>query len=147
MIARRLPLVAALAAGVVVAGCGSASPSPAEVAAVKRTVQVALADLAGGHGRAFCGLATPAERTRLRRQLARPSCAAAMDAVSAGLSPLHRQALLHASVQAVRITAGRASVSSANITSSQGALDGFLDDGGDPTTLSRQRNGHWKISG
>jgi hypothetical protein len=150
MITRRLPLAAAVAAGAVAAvACGGSSPHPnaAAEAKVKQTVHDALADLASGEGRAFCALTTGAERRRLTAEMPGAGCPAVVRSISADLSDKHRQALLHASVSKVEINGSQAIVHSSDITSPDGALNGYLSDGGKPTTLTRRPDGRWEISG
>jgi hypothetical protein len=110
-------------------------------------VQTALGDLASGDGRAFCRLVTPPERARLARALARPTCAAAMHAVGAGLTPAHRAALRHVEVNRVTVSGTTASVSAAEIATPGDPGRGFLNDDGKPTTLVRRADGRWLISG
>jgi hypothetical protein len=144
---RRVPLAVAVAAGIAAAGCGGTDVGSAGEAQVKRTVQAALGDLADGNGRAFCALATPAERARLARALARPSCAAAMHAVGSGLTPAHRAALRHVEVGRVTLSGATATVSAADIATPADPGKGFLSDGGKSTTLVRRPDGRWLISG
>jgi hypothetical protein len=147
VITRRLPLAVAVAAGIAAAGCGASGNGAAAQAQVRHTVQVALGDLAAGDGRAFCALATPAEQARLARELARPSCPAAMSAVGAALSPAHRAALRHVEVSRVTISGASATVSAADIATPEDPGKGFLSDDGTPTTLVRRSDGTWLISG
>jgi hypothetical protein len=147
VITRRLPLAVAVAAGIAAAGCGTARTGDAGQAQVKHTVQVALGALADGNGRAFCALATPAERTRLARALAQRSCPSAMHAVGVALTPAHRAALRSVVVGLVTVAGGRATVRAANIAIPADPGKGFLDDHGTPTTLARQLDGSWLISG
>lgn len=147
MILRRLPLTAVVAAGAVAAGCGAADHRAAAVAQVQHTVRTALGDLAAGNARALCALATPRERDRLARDLARPSCRQAMRTVSAGLSPLRRRALSHARVRDVRLDGDTATVAAADISWPGERPKPFLDDDGAPTRLARQPDGRWLISG
>ncbi len=134
-----------MAAGIA-AGCGTATNGAGE-AQVKRTVQLALADLAAGDGRGFCSLATPAERARLARVFARPSCPAAMSAVGATLSPAHRAALRRVEVRRVTVNGATATVNAADIVTPGEPGKGFLSDDGKPTTLVRGPGGTWLISG
>lgn len=140
----------AIAAGTLATGCGSSDhPSAATVAQVSQTVKVALGDLASGRARAFCGLLAPAERARLARAIGRPGCVQAAAAVTAGLSPVHRDAMRRVVVRRVTISGDRATVRAQDIvtTSQRTSLKGFLDDGGDPTVLARRPNGRWAILG
>jgi hypothetical protein len=147
VITRRLPLAVAVAAGIAAAGCGTAGSDAAGQAQVKRTVQVALGDLAAGDGRAFCALATPAERARLARVFARGNCAAAMHGVGSGLSPAHRAALRHVEVSRVTVAGTTATVRAADIATPDDPGKGFLSDHGKPTTLVRRADGRWLING
>ena len=144
---RRLPLAVAVAAGIAAGGCGTASTDGAAEAKIKQTVRAALIDLAAADGHAFCSLATPAERRRLARAFARRSCAEAMRALGAGLSPAHRAALRTAEVSKVTVTGATAAVSAADIVMSDPAGKGFLSDKGKPTKLVRRPDGRWLISG
>jgi hypothetical protein len=147
VITRRLPLAVAVAAGIAAAGCGTASTESPGEAQVKHTVQAALSALAAGDGHAFCALATPAERARLARALARGSCPAAMHAVGTGLTPAHRAALHHVEVRRVTVSGDRATVRAADIATPGDPGKGFLSDDGKPTTLVRRPDGSWLISG
>jgi hypothetical protein len=146
VITRRVPLAVAVAAGIAATGCGTATSGAGE-AQVKRTVQAALADLAAGDGHAFCSLVTPAERARLARVFARPSCPAATSAAGATLSPAHRSALRHAVVTRVTVSGATATVRAADIATPGEGGKGFLSDGGKPTTLVHRPGGGWLISG
>lgn len=147
MIARRLPLAAAMSLSAIAAGCGGSSGAGvAETAKVKQTVRAALADLARGDGQAFCALATPAGQAKLARTLPGYSCAQLVAYVGGHLPPAGKEGLLHAQVQRVTISGATARVRSADITATQGSLKGLLNDGGRPTTLIRQSDGSWKIN-
>lgn len=150
MTARRLAAAAApaVAVGVLAAGCGTGDgASPADVAAVKSTVQRALADLARGDGRGFCSLATRAGQAKVAASATGYDCPRLVHAVAGHLSDEHRLALLHVRVTRVAVRGAKATVSDADITTTQGSLTGYLDDGGRPTTLARQPDGSWKITG
>lgn len=145
MTSRRLPLVAALAASALAAGCGGGASS-AETARVKSTVRQALADLGRADGRGFCALTTAAARAQLDDILHGEDCIGLVDLLGAHLSAAHRAALLHARVRRVTVRGPVATVASADITSPNGKLRGWLSDGGTPTRLVRQPDGSWKIA-
>jgi hypothetical protein len=144
---RRVPLAVAVAAGIAAAGCGATDSGQAGEAQVKHTVQAALADVAAADGHAFCALARPAERARLARAMAQPSCPAAMHAVGAGLTPAHRAALRRVEVGRVTVNGATATVSADDITTPADPGKGFLSDDDKPTTLVRRADGRWPISG
>lgn len=147
MILRRLRLAAAVGVGLAAAACGGGTSAAARDAAqVKRTVQQALADLANGDGSGFCALATRAGRAKLAGTLHGYSCAGIVDLVGGHLSASTRTGLLHAKVTRVTVHGRTAMVLAADITSTEGSLTGFLNDGGKPTTLVKQADGSWKIT-
>jgi hypothetical protein len=146
VIARRLPLAAAVSLTAIAAGCGGSGTGVAQTAKVKQTVRAALADLARADGRAFCALATPAGQARLAATLPGSDCAKLVAYVGDHLSPAAKEGLLHARVRRVRISGATARVLSADITATEGSLKGLLDDNGKPTTLIRQSDGSWKIN-
>jgi hypothetical protein len=143
---RRSACAGTLAAVVLsVAGCGAGGG--ADAAAVKRTVQRALTALADGDGAAFCALATPSARAELRRTTPGATCPEVVRRISEQLTPPITLALRHARVGAVTLRGNRASIRAGQITSAQGSLKGFLQAAAPPTTLVRQANGTWRITG
>jgi hypothetical protein len=142
---RRLPLAAAVAAGLCAAGCGGGSSANPATGQVKHVVRAALAALAQADGRRFCALTTPAARAQLGDILHGQDCVALIDGLGRHLSQPHRQALLHARVRRVTIHGRVATVASGDITSPGGKLRGWLNDGGTPTRLVRQPSGRWLI--
>jgi hypothetical protein len=142
------PVVAIVAVAVALAACGGASRSrAADVARVKQVVHRALADLAAGDGRDFCGLATPAGQAALGRALPGYTCVALVVRLSRQLTPAERTGLAHAQARKVTIDGGRATVRDADIVATRGTLTGFLSADSAPTTLARQSDGSWKIEG
>jgi hypothetical protein len=138
----------ALAAVVLaLAGCGAGAGGGADAAAVKRTVQHALAALANGDGAAFCALATRGARAELQRTTPGATCPEVVRRISDQLSPTITLALRHARVGAVTLRGNRATIHAGQITSTQGSLKGFLQAAAPPTTLARQANGAWRIAG
>jgi hypothetical protein len=132
---------------VIAAGCGaSAHPRATSAAQVKLTVRTALGDLADGNGQAFCALATPAGQAKLAGTLHGYTCPTLVQLVAGHLSPATRIGLRHVQVRAVTVRGATATVRAADITATAGSLKGFLNDGGTPTTLIRQRDGSWKIN-
>jgi hypothetical protein len=147
VIVSRLRLLAAVAVAALAVGCGgSGDASQVDAGKVKQTVRTALADLANANGTAFCSLATSTGQAKLARTLHGYSCAALINLVGGHLSPQTRTGLLHAEVTRVTITGSTASVRASDITAPDGALTGFLNDGGRATTLVRQPDGTWKIN-
>lgn len=147
VIVSRLRLLAGVSVAVLAAGCaGSGGVSQRDAGKVKQTVRTALADLAKGNGTAFCSLTTRTGQAKLAGTLHGYSCAALVNLVGGHLSPDTRTGLLHAEVMRVTITGSTASVRASDITAPDGALKGFLNDGGRPTTLVRQPDGSWKIN-
>ncbi|HEY5429650.1 MAG TPA: hypothetical protein VIK04_11080 [Solirubrobacteraceae bacterium] len=147
MISRRLPVALVASLGVIATGCGGSGDARATaVAQIKRTVATALADLAHGDGRAFCALATRAGQAKLAGTLHGYTCPTLVELVAGHLSPATRAGLAHAEVARLTIDGSKATVRAADITATEGTLKGFLDDGGKPTTLIRQRDGRWKIA-
>ena len=138
---------AAVAVMIAVAGCGGGGSRRADAVKVKETVGQALAALANGNGRAFCGLATAGARAELARTTPGASCPQVVRRISDQLSPAVRLGLRHALVGTVTIHGDRASIRPGDITSTRGALKGFLQASAPPTRLSRQSNGTWKIAG
>jgi hypothetical protein len=141
-------LALAFSITVIAAGCGaSAHPRATSAQQVKLTVRTALRDLANGDGQAFCALATPAGRAKLAGTLHGYTCPALVGLVAGHLSPETRAALRHVQVSAVTVHGATATVEAADITATVGSLKGFLNDGGTPTSLVRQRDGSWRING
>jgi hypothetical protein len=144
----RLRVAGPVTLALIVAGCGSTHSRdgrPGDAAQVRRTVEMALSDLAHADGAAFCALATRAGQAQLARTLPGYSCAKLIKFVGDHLSQPARTGLLHARVGRVTISGSTAEVSAADITASQGSIKGFLNDGGKPTRLIRQPDGSWKI--
>ncbi|HEX3873096.1 MAG TPA: hypothetical protein VHW26_03045 [Solirubrobacteraceae bacterium] len=138
-------LTATLVTGCVLAGCGSSET--ADTAKIKRVVTSELADLAAGKGGAACALATPLGQAQLASGSSAHTCSAAIDEVSAHLSAAIKDGLRTAQVNKVTITGGSATVSDADITSTQGSLRGFLNPASAPTVLTKQPDGSWEIAG
>jgi hypothetical protein len=127
-------------------GCGS-TDTTADAAKIKQTIMAELADLANGNGAAACALATPTGQTELASASPHKSCAEAITLVSQNLSPDVKLGLQHAQVNKVVISGGSATVSNADITSSQGNAASFLNPATTPTVLVKQPDGSWKIAG
>jgi hypothetical protein len=143
--ATRARLAGVLAAAVLVlAGCGGAG---ADAAKVKRTVQRALAALADGNGPAFCALGTPGAQAELARTTPGASCADVVRRISDQLSDRVRLGLRYARVGKVSLSGDHASIRGGDITSTRGAIKGFLQASAAPTKLTRQPDGSWKIAG
>jgi hypothetical protein len=137
--------IATLLAGLVVGGCGTSES--ADTAKIKRVVTSELADLAAGKGGAACALATPLGQVQLASGSSAHTCSAAVDEASGKLSAEVKDGLRTAQVNKVTITGGSATVSDADITSTQGSLTGFLDPASAPTVLTKQPDGSWEIAG
>jgi hypothetical protein len=145
MSVRPVGLVAALLAGLVIAGCGTSDS--ADVAKIKRVVTSELNDLAAGKGGAACALATPAGQAELAGGTSAHSCAAAIDLASSRLTPAIKEGLRTVQINKVTVTNGSATVSDTDITSKQGNLKGFLQPASAPTVLTEQPDGSWEIAG
>lgn len=141
---RLLVLIATLLIGLLVAGCGSGNSADAQ--AVAKTVTQEFADLAAGNGAGACALATPGGQTLLASGT-HHTCADAINLVSQNLPDQVRLGLRTAVVKKVTINGGSATVSPADITSTQGSLTGFLSPNSAPTVLTKQPNGAWQIAG
>ncbi|HEY5198340.1 MAG TPA: hypothetical protein VIJ51_15070 [Solirubrobacteraceae bacterium] len=139
-------VIAGLLAGGLVAGC-AAGGSTADAGKVAQTVTRELGDLAAGNGAAACALATPTGQTELASASPNHKCAQAIELVSQNLTPAVRLGLKTAVVKKVTINGGSATVSNADITSTQGSLSGFLGPGSAPTVLTKQPDGSWEIAG
>jgi len=139
-------VVATLLAGLLAAACGSVDTS-ADAAKIRQTVTKELGDLARGDGAAACALATPTGQTELAAGSPRKSCVEAINLVSQNLAPEVKQGLMTVQVNKVTITDGSATVSNADITSTQGSVASFLDPAATPTVLVKQPDGSWKIAG
>jgi hypothetical protein len=139
-------VIAGLLAGGVLAGCGGGA-SAADAAKVAQTVKRELGYLAAGNGAAACALATPSGQTELAGASPSHTCAEAIDLVSQNLPPAVKLGLQTAVVKKVTINGGSATVSNADITSTQGNLSGFLGAGSAPTVLTEQPDGSWEIAG
>ncbi len=141
---RPVVLILAVAGGSILAGC--ASSNGPEVTKVDQTVQRELADLAAGDGAGACALATPSGRTLLAAGT-HDRCVDAINLISQSLAPQVKLGLRTAVVRKVTINAGTATVSPADITSTQGSLSGFLDPSAAPTVLTEQPDGSWLLAG
>jgi hypothetical protein len=138
---------ALLASAALVAGCGGGGGSTDhDVGQITQTVQTALADLARADGTAFCALATPAGQAKLAGALPGVSCARLVALAGSRLSSATRAGLLHAHVTHVTVRGAAATVAASDIRATTGSLAAFLSGNG-PTTLRRERDGTWKISG
>lgn len=144
--ARLRRALATVVAGAVLAGCG-ATDTTADAAKIKQTIVSELADLANGNGAAACALATPTGQTELASGSPHKSCAEAITKVSQNLPADVKLGLQHAQVNKVVITGGSATVSNADITSTQGNASSFLTPASAPTVLVKQPDGSWKIAG
>jgi hypothetical protein len=133
-------------AGAVLAGCGG-TDTTADTTKITQTIMSELADLANGNGAAACALATPTGQTELASASPHKSCAEAISIVSQHLTPDVKLGLQHAQVHKVVISGGSATVSNADITSSQGNATSFLNPTSTPTVLVKQPDGSWKIAG
>jgi hypothetical protein len=138
-------LIATVVACGILAGCGSSDS--ADTAKIKRVVTQELSDLAAGNGAAACALATPAGQAQLASGSTAHTCAAAIDLASSRLPAQVKEGLRTAQIKKVTITNGSATVSDADITSTQGTLTGFLDPASAPTVLTEQPDGSWEIAG
>ncbi len=136
-----------LASSALAGGCGGgSSPADSDAHQIRATVQAALADLGRGDGAAFCALATPSGQARLAGALPGVSCARLVALAGSRVSAATRAGLLHARVTHVSIRGASATVAASDIQTTSGSLAALRSDGG-PTTLTRQRDGTWKISG
>ncbi|MFZ0042970.1 MAG: hypothetical protein WAK93_16805 [Solirubrobacteraceae bacterium] len=144
MTVSRAPLLIGLSAAVLAAGCGGGSSDSGKV---EKTVQTAFADLASGNGQGFCSLTTPAGQKSLAQNLPGASCAKVLNLVSAHLSTQQKNGLRHAKVKSVTVKGNTATVKNSDITTSSGSLSGVLGSSTAKTTLTKQSDGSWKLSG
>jgi hypothetical protein len=141
----RAPLAIVLSAAAVVAGCGSSGTS--DTTKVKQTVKTAFADLANGNGQGFCSLATPAGQKSLAQNLPGSTCAKVLTLVSQHLSAKQKEGLRNATVKAATVKGNTATVKNSDITTGKGSLSGVLGSSSASTTLTKQSDGTWKLSG
>jgi hypothetical protein len=139
-------LLAAVLAGGLLVGCGGSS-NTADATKVAETVMHELGYLAEGNGSAACALATPTGQTELASASPNHTCAQAINLVSQNLSAEVKLGLRTAEVKKVTVNGGSATVSNADITSTQGNLRSFLGPASAPTVLTKQPNGTWMIAG
>jgi hypothetical protein len=144
--ARHTWVLATLLAGLLSAGCGGVDTS-GDAAKIRQTVTQELGDLARGDGPGACALATPTGQTELASGSPHKTCSEAITLVSQNLAPEVKQGLLSVKVNKVTISGGSATVSNADITSTQGSVSSFLDPASAPTVLVKQPDGSWKIAG
>ena len=135
------------ALAVVAVGCGGHGNTEADAAKVKQTIRRALSALADGDGPGFCALATAGAQAELASTTPGARCPQVVRTISQQLSPQVKLGLRHARVGPVTINGDHASIRDGDITSTQGRLKGFLQPSAPPTSLTRQSNGTWKISG
>jgi hypothetical protein len=141
-----VPLVAVVAVLVALGATGCGGSDPHAIVHVKQTVRAALAAVAAGNGPAFCDLATPHVQATLAATDPGSSCADVVDRLGDQLSAEVKLGMSTAVVHDVVVLGDRATVHAADISSTQGVLSGFLEPQAPPTTLTRQRDGQWKIS-
>lgn len=145
---RRLFCALALCALVGACGSSSSASSTADNATqVKHTLTTVFHALASGDGKTLCSLATPQGRQRLAAALPHTSCAGIVKLVTAHLSHAQKAALASIQIKKVTVHGSVATVSDTAITSTRGSLAGFIQPGSAPTTLTKQPDGSWKISG
>jgi hypothetical protein len=149
VISPQLALTGALGtAALAVAGCGGGGGGGgADAAKVKHTVRRALTALADGNGSTFCSLATAGAQAELARTAPGATCPEVVGRISKQLSSEVKLGLRHARVGKVTVAGDHASIHAGDITSTRGALKGFLQASAPPTKLTRQSDGSWKISG
>jgi hypothetical protein len=143
---RQWGAVAIVVGGLALGGCGS-TDNTGDTAKIKQAVMAELGDLARGDGAAACALATPTGQTELANASPHKTCIEAITLVSQNLAPEVKQGLLTAQVRKVTISGGSATVSNADITSTQGNASSFLNPASTPTVLVKQPDGSWKIAG
>jgi hypothetical protein len=143
----RTTVAALLAGAALIAGCGSSSSGSSDATHIKQTITTAFSDLASGNGAGFCGLATTAGQQTLAKALPGATCAKVVTLVSQHLSAQQKAGLQHATVKNVTVKGNTATIKNADITTSQGTLKGFLSTSGQPTMLTKQSDGTWKLSG
>jgi hypothetical protein len=144
---KRLILIVAVPVAVFVGGCGGSSSSgSSDTAKVSHVVETAFHDVATGDGAGFCSLATKAGQATLAKTLPGYTCAKVVTLVSQHLSSAQKAGLLHAHVKTATVKGASATVSDADVSTTQGTLKGFLDDK-TPTRLTKASDGSWKISG
>ena len=143
----RVYIIVAVMAGGVVAGCGGTGGGENDVAKVKQTMTRELSALADGDGATVCALATPSGRAKLQNEVPGLSCPQIVTVAAQRLPSAIKQGLRNARVNKVTIHGDTATVQDADITSTQGALTGFLKPGSPPTILQKQSDGTWKIAG
>jgi hypothetical protein len=141
---KRVTLIFAVSLGLVAAGCGGSGGS--DSAKITHVVETAFHDVAAGNGTGFCSLATTAGQATLAKTVPGYTCAKVVNLVSQHLSSAQKAGLTHAHVKRASVNGSSATVSDADVTTTQGTLKGFLD-GKTPTRLSKQSDGSWKISG
>jgi hypothetical protein len=143
---KRVTLILAILLGLIAAGCGGGGGGGSDSAKVTKVVETAFHDVAAGNGTGFCSLATRAGQATLAKTLPGYTCAKVVNLVSQHLSSAQKAGLMHAQVKRASVKGSAATVSDADVSTTQGTLKGFLD-GKTPTRLSKQSDGSWKISG
>jgi hypothetical protein len=131
------------------AACGSSATAPPGrgAAGAKATITRAFRALARGDGATVCSLTTAAGRRSLAASLPHASCAKVVALASQRLTTAQRAALASVVIQHVTVSGDQATVTGADVSARRGSLKGFIDSHSEPTHLSRQPNGSWKISG
>jgi hypothetical protein len=139
--------MAASVVALTIAGCGGQGSGASDVAKVKQTLLREFAAVANGDGATACSLATASGRAKLQSAVPGASCEEVVKVAAQRLPGSVKEGLLTAKVNRVTIRGETATVQDADITSSRGSLAGFLQPGSAPTTLTKQSDGSWKISG
>jgi hypothetical protein len=139
----------ALGLSVLLAACGSGATAPAgrSEARAKATITRAFHALARGDGATVCSLTTDAGRKILAASVPHASCEKVVALASRRLTPAQRAALASVVIRHVRVSGGQATITDADVTARRGSLKGFIDPHSEPTRLSQQPDGSWKISG
>lgn len=142
-------LSAAVGVSVLLAACGSSTPTPTrhDATQAKATITRAFRALASGDGATVCSLTTASGRRALAASLPHASCAQVVALASRHLTPAQRAALASIVVKRITLNGNRATVVDTDLSAKRGSLKGFIDPRSEPTRLSKQSDGSWKISG
>jgi hypothetical protein len=144
---RRLLLALGLSAVVAACGSGATAPAGRTEARAKAAISRAFRALASGDGATVCSLTTAAGRKTLAASVPHASCEKVVALASGRLTRAQRAALASVVIRHVAVSGDQATVTGADVTARRGSLKGFIDPHSEPTHLSEQANGSWKISG
>jgi hypothetical protein len=142
-------LLLALGLTLLLAACGSSATTSGSAgeAGAKATIARAFRALASGDGATVCSLTTAAGRRTLAASLPHASCQKVVALASRRLTKAQRAALASVVIHHVRVNGDQATVTGSDVSARRGSLKGFIDSHSEPTRLSKQADGSWKISG